>query len=63
MLPKQKSVSNITPCYICYIILYRYINMGFCTIFMNGNHFLGLCAGGTFLPSSRYFAHILDELR
>ena len=38
MLPKQKSVTNIDSCYIRYIILYRYVNLGFCTILMNGNH-------------------------
>ena len=40
MSPKQKSVTNITSCNICYIILYRYLNMGFCTIFMKDNNFL-----------------------
>ena len=39
MLPKQKSVTNISSCYICYIIVYRYVNMDFCTIFMNGDQF------------------------
>ena len=39
MLPKHMSVTNITSCYICYIILYRYVNMDFCIIFINGNHF------------------------
>ena len=39
MLPKQKSVTNITSCYICYIIGNRYVNMYLCIIFMNGNHF------------------------
>ena len=38
MLPKQKSVTNITSCNICYIIVYQYVNMNFCIIFMNGNH-------------------------
>ena len=39
ILLKQKSVANISSCYMCYIMLYRYVNMDFCIIIVNGNHF------------------------
>ena len=60
MLPKQKSVTNTTSCYICYIILYRYVNMGFYTIFMNRNHFLKFYEAQLLLPLFEHFSNIMS---